>query len=224
MSELYEKQGWHVLWLAILLILTGIISQVQGLLAGELFGLPTIFWFWLGIFIPIAHQVFVAVVWRKQLHQQWMTRRFGDKAFTIYMILFNKLIACRPIIAIIVAIANRESFSLAIAWRIGISLVLIIPVAFTMYSVVKYFSLKRALGIDHFDESYRELPMVKEGIFKYTDNAMYIFGFLIMWIPPILAASLAGLVLAAFSHLYIWVHYYTTEKPDMIRIYGKTSS
>ena len=52
---------------------------------------------------------------------------------------------------------------------------------------------------------------------------MYTIGFFIIWIPPILAASQAGLLLAAFSHLYIWVHYYTTEKPDMDRIYGKTT-
>jgi hypothetical protein len=53
---------------------------------------------------------------------------------------------------------------------------------------------------------------------------MYTFGFFMMWIPPILAASKAGLLLAAFSHLYIWVHYFTTEKPDMERIYGKTTT
>jgi len=30
----------------------------------------------------------------------------------------------------------------------------------------------------------------------------------------------AALVLAAFCHAYIWVHYFCTEKPDMKRIYG----
>jgi len=29
-----------------------------------------------------------------------------------------------------------------------------------------------------------------------------------------------ALLLAGFNHLYIWVHYYCTEKPDMERIYG----
>jgi len=27
-------------------------------------------------------------------------------------------------------------------------------------------------------------------------------------------------VVAAFSHIYIWVHFYVTERPDMRRIYG----
>jgi hypothetical protein len=28
---------------------------------------------------------------------------------------------------------------------------------------------------------------------------------------------------AAFNHLYIWVHYFTVEKPDMDYIYGSKS-
>jgi len=30
----------------------------------------------------------------------------------------------------------------------------------------------------------------------------------------------AALAVALFNHLYIWVHYYATELPDMARIYG----
>jgi hypothetical protein len=74
--------------------------------------------------------------------------------------------------------------------------------------------------MDHFDPGYRNLPMVREGIFRFSPNAMYVFGFLAMWIPAFLFQSLTALVIAAFSHAYIWVHYYATEKPDMARIYG----
>jgi hypothetical protein len=223
MNSLFEKQGWHAFILALLLALAAWIAGFDGVLAGEMFSLPTSFWFWLAIGIPIAHQVFVGLAWRKQLHDRWMSRLFGDRDFTVYSIVFNILFAARPLSIILLSVANRESFPLNLGWRIGISLVLFIPGAYLMYSVLKYFGYKRALGIDHFDESYRELPMVKQGIFKYTDNAMYTFGFFILWIPPILAASLAGLAAAAFSHLYIWVHYFTTEKPDMERIYGKST-
>jgi hypothetical protein len=223
MNQLFEKQGWHALSLAILLVGTTMLTKIEGILTGKLFGLSTTFWFWLAVSIPIAHQILVMVVWRKQLEDQWMTRLFGERDFTVYTIMFNKLFLSRPVSAILLSIANRESFNLPIGWRVGISLALFIPFACLMYSVLKYFGFKRALGIDHFDESYRELPLVRKGIFKYTSNGMYTFGFFIMWIPPILAASKAGLLLAAFSHLYIWVHYFTTEKPDMERIYGKTT-
>ena len=146
MSELYEKQGWHAFWLAFLLTITALISRTNGLLAGELFGLSTTFWFCLAVCIPIAHQVFVVVVWRKQLHQQWMTKRFGERAFTIYMVLFNKLILSRPVSMIILSIANRDSFSLAIGWRLGISILLLIPFGFMAYSVLKYFGLNARPG------------------------------------------------------------------------------
>ena len=41
-----------------------------------------------------------------------------------------------------------------------------------------------------------------------------------LWVPAFLFQSMAAMVIAAFSHAYIWVHYYATEKPDMKRIYG----
>jgi hypothetical protein len=50
---------------------------------------------------------------------------------------------------------------------------------------------------------------------------MYVYGFFILWIIAILFRSKEALLLAAFNHLYIWVHYYYTEKPDMDYIYGK---
>ena len=50
---------------------------------------------------------------------------------------------------------------------------------------------------------------------------MYTFGLLVVWLPGLLAASKTALLSAAFSHVYIWVHYYCTERPDMRRIYGK---
>ena len=72
--------------------------------------------------------------------------------------------------------------------------------------------------LDH--ESYRHLPFVREGIFKYTPNAMVTFGFLILWVPGLIFFPKAALLAAWFNHFYIWVHYYTTELPDIRFIYG----
>ena len=49
---------------------------------------------------------------------------------------------------------------------------------------------------------------------------MYTVGFLILWAPAVALASGPALLLAAFNHAYIWVHYLCTERPDMRRIYG----
>ncbi len=94
------------------------------------------------------------------------------------------------------------------------------PAIYTLYSVVRYFGITRACGIDHFDPSYPDLPMVRDGIFRFTSNAMYTFAFLLLWAIAVAAASWATLVVAMFSHAYIWVHYFCTERPDMRLIYG----
>ena len=78
----------------------------------------------------------------------------------------------------------------------------------------------RAAGADHFDSQYRDLPLVREGIFRLTPNAMYFFGFFLFWAIAIGFNSAAGLAVAGFSHVYIWVHFYVTEKPDMEFLYA----
>ncbi|MFP6736686.1 MAG: methyltransferase, partial [Rhodospirillales bacterium] len=100
------------------------------------------------------------------------------------------------------------------------SLVLAVPVIYLMISVRRYFTFRRAFGIDHFDAEFRTLPMERRGIFHFSPNAMYVFGFLLLWMPAFLFQSSAALGIAAFSHAYIWVHYFATEKPDTTHIYG----
>jgi hypothetical protein len=90
-----------------------------------------------------------------------------------------------------------------------------------MYSVFHYFGIDRAYGEDHFrPASYKNRPFVRQGMFRYTDNAMYKFGFLILWAIALVCLSKAALLAATFNHLYIWVHYYFTELPDIKHIYG----
>jgi len=89
-----------------------------------------------------------------------------------------------------------------------------------MYSVRRYFGMARAAGADHFFPQYREMALVKEGIFRFTENGMYIYAFLLFWAIAIGFDSSAALVVAAFSHAYIWVHFYATERPDMQYLYA----
>jgi len=49
---------------------------------------------------------------------------------------------------------------------------------------------------------------------------MYVYAFLLFWAIGLIFSSKAALVIALFSHIYIWVHYYSTERPDMEYIYG----
>jgi hypothetical protein len=101
-----------------------------------------------------------------------------------------------------------------------LTLLLALPGVYAMYSVQRYFGMARAAGADHFDDRFRNMPLVNEGIFRLTRNGMYWFAFLLFWAIAAGFNSNAALTVAAFSHVYIWVHYFATEKPDMAYLYS----
>lgn len=219
--DMYEGQARHLIFLALLLISVGLLAD-QAALSGQWAGLPTSVWLVVAIAVPIVHQVYVWLIWRLELVHGWLTRQFGGrKGFKLYAIVFSVLFVSRPLSILALSIANRNSISID-RWLATIaSILLLLPSAYLFYSVHKYFGLRRAYGIDHFEPAYRESPFVRQGIFRYTDNAMYVFGFLILWVPGLLLESKAALLAPFFNHAYIWVHYYSTELPDIRRIYGK---
>jgi hypothetical protein len=219
---MFEKQGWHLFFLALLLVFVTLTAKGD-VLAGQLWGLSTQVWLWIAIAVPIIHQIFVWFFWRMELHHGSITRWFGDRGFLIYKIGFTVLFAARPISILLLGISNYDTLACPPALMYGAALLVLIPGISTMYSVVHYFGMDRAYGIDHFDPAYRDKPFVKEGMFKFTDNAMYKFGFLILWSIALFTLSKAALLAAVFNHLYIWVHFYFTELPDIRRIYARNS-
>ena len=222
-KKIFGYQVWHLVSVIILIaVIQKFISINYGTTNGELWGIGTKSWFWIAIAIPIFHQVYVWIIWRLELYNNTFTSRYGvQRAFKIYAVGFSFLFVCRLIFIIILAISNRGSFSINPLYTYLIAALIIPVVIYLFYSVLRYFTLERAYGIDHFDKKYNE-PYVKEGIFRYTDNGMYVYGFLILYLPGLLLLSKAALIVALFNHVYIWVHYYCTELPDMKVIYGKT--
>jgi hypothetical protein len=71
-------------------------------------------------------------------------------------------------------------------------------------------------------ERYRAMPMVCEGAFKYSANAMYSFVFIGLWGIALLLGSQAALAVVLFQHASIWVHWYCTEQPDEVVLYGQS--
>ena len=220
-----KKQTWHIVILTILLIVLYVAVKKDPVLTkGELFGISTRSWLLFSLLIPILHQVYVLVCWRTQLYHNSILKRFGDKGFLYYKIGFTILIIFRPISILLLAISNTKTLPISSTWAYIVSGILLIPAIYLLYSVKTYFGIDRAFGLDHFyPEKAREMPLVKQGIFKYTSNGMYVFGFLGLWVIAILFQSKAALLAALFSHFYIWVHYYTTELPDMKVIYQGSS-
>jgi len=225
MRKIYKYQIWQFLTaLVLIFFLKYFFVDITSVLKGNLFGFETKVWFWIAIIIPIIHQAYVVLVWRFELYKQTFSSYFGvKKSFKYYSIGFSILFVSRLIFIIFLAVSNKNTLQVnpIILYLI---IAFIIPVViFLFYSVKKYFTIERAYGIDHFDKNYNA-PYVKKGIFKYTNNGMYIFGLMILYIPGLFYFSEAAIIVAIFNHIFIWAHYYFTELPDMKEIYGSTPS
>ena len=221
---IFENQGLHALLLAALLGGAYFLAGIEGFRSGSLWGIGTPFWFWLAIWLAVAHQLYVWFCWRMQLHARLLTRWFGGRAFEVYAVVFALIGISRVLAVFAVAISNRDTLHVDLVAVRLLAVIVLIPAIYLFYSVRRYFTFRRAFGIDHFDPSARTLPLVRDGIFRFTANGMYLFGFFLLWFAGLWWVSLAGLGAALFNHLYIWVHYYATERPDMRRIYGSTGT
>lgn len=219
-STVFERQLLHLVYLSLLLAALLVLSTGEGVLSGSYLGLSTAVWFWLSIAFPIAHQFWVLFCWRLELHHNWLSGRFGEHGFRFYAFGFALFAFGRIYTLIALAVANRNTLVVNRTLLNIFALVATVLATHLFYSVARYFTFRRALGIDHFDSSYRNVPFVREGIFRFTRNGMYTFGLLALWLPGLLYASKAALLSAAFSHLYVWVHYFCTELPDIRRIYA----
>ena len=217
-----ERQWLHGLLLVALLAVLGSARCLKGIDTGMLWGISSPEWFLLAVAIAIVHQVYVWFCWRTQLHGSWLTRVFGNQGFPVYAVGFSILGISRVAAVFILAISNRDTLAGDLTTLRILAIIALIPAVYLFYSVKRYFRFKRALGIDHFDTAYRSMPFIRKGIFRFTRNGMYTYGFLLLWVPALWYASIAALCVALFNHMYIWVHYYSTEFPDMKRIYGET--
>ena len=220
MSAFFEKQIWHLLGAALLLLVAREAATSPDVLTGSWLGFSSAVWYWAGIWFAIGHQLFVMLVWRSQLHFGWITGRFGARGFIYYARGFAFFSFARIFFLIGLAIANRGTLPGDRLLFNLLGLVFLALVVWLMVSVLRYFSVHRALGADHFEEKYRQMGLVTGGIFTYINNGMYIVGLLFLWLPGLFLAAKGALLVGLFGHAYIWVHYFTTEKPDMRRIYG----
>lgn len=220
-ERIFEKQFTHVACVLALLGILFLFSRIDGFFSGNLWGIKTLTWLLLLVAATIIHQVYVWFCWRTELHLGLLSKWFGKYSFKVYAILFFPLLILRLVLITLLAISNQYSISIPIFLTAILCIALAIPPVYLLYSVSRYFGFQRAAGIDHFEPSYKKVPFVREGIFRYTDNGMYLFGFFVLWIPGVLFSSITALAAALFSHLYIWIHFFCTEKPDMDFIYGK---
>jgi len=206
---IWNRQFAHLACLALLLALVGV--------AWQKLGAPFPALFWTAVAFPVAHQVFVWLAWRFELRSSAISRTIG---FRGYLVVFFLLFGGRFVSLLTLAWIDRGSLGLPFLPQAVATTLLALPGLYAGYSVRRYFGFERAAGADHFDARYREMPFVREGIFRYTSNGMYTYAFLLFWAIAVGFGSAAALAVAAFSHAYIWVHYHCTEKPDMGFLYA----
>lgn len=187
---------------------------------GAVLGVSDWIWFWTGIGLAVVHQLFVWVSWRVQLGWGLWTRWFGRNDMFVFGCLFFPLVLARPIVILLLGVADFGSLGLSPLTYGLMGTVLLIPSLYTLWSVLRYFGFRRTMGGDHFRKRFQEKPLVDQGIFYVCSNAMYVFGLLLLESLAVYTNSRAALVLGLFQHVYVWVHYYGTEKPDMKLIYG----
>ncbi len=219
-QAIFHRQWIHLLGLTLLLPSLALAARWEPVRTGAFLGLDSHAWFWLAAVIPAAHQTYVWLCWRLELYGKRLSQWLGQRAFSLFALGFAVLGLSRVAVVVILAVANRDTMPMPEWLGQGLALLALLPALYLFYSVKRYFGFRRALGADHFDPSYRSLPLVKEGIFRYTSNGMYVYGFLILWVPALWFTSAAALAIALFNHLYIWVHYFATEHPDMEEIYS----
>ncbi|WP_109311247.1 methyltransferase [Ruegeria sp. AU67] len=210
---LWQGQLLHFSVLSALLLIVSIVWNFLGE--------PHPVAFWIAVAFPVLHQIWVWLAWRLELTTSMTSRSIGFKG---YLWVFFLLFAGRFVSLASLALLDKGSLCFAATPRIILTLILLFPGLYAMHSVKRYFGMSRAAGGDHFDQSFREMPLVNKGIFRITSNGMYFYAFLLFWAIAIGFNSAAALIIAAFSHAYIWVHFYATEKPDMTYLYGKAGS
>jgi len=216
LSFFFKGQIWH-LGGTIILFYIGFQFVDLANNTNSFFGFNALNWFLIAMFIPLIHQIYVWICWRSELCWKSVSNTIGFKG---YVILFFILIISR-LSAIVLCFVDYGSLykPSVIAWII--SIIIFIPGAYTMYSVKKYFGFLRAAGADHFYQKYRDMPFEKRGIFKWTPNAMYVFAIGIPFAFAIATGSKSMFIVAIYTYISIWLHYYFTEKEDFKIIYGK---
>jgi len=213
-SHLLVGQLQHALLLGLLVPgAWALASPVLG--DGQWLGRSDTVWFAAAIWVAVAHQVLVLVVWRTQLVFGALTRVCGKNDMLVWGILFLPLLLGRGLLVGALGVADSGSLGLPRGLGPLLGTMCLVPALYTFHSVQRYFGIPRALGGDHFRESYRRMPLVLGGAFRWSPNAMYAFGFLALWSIAFFADSRAAVVAALFQHAYIWVHMYCTEGPDI---------
>ncbi len=220
MKQLFHRQSYHLLGYAVLGAFLLFVARRMAPGEEEILGLTARNWILFSwIFAGLFH-AWILLFWRLELYYGVVSGAMGSFGFLLFRGGFiilggSALLPLLPISRLTAGSSGLDPFLSLLLILITTPLIL-----WGLYSVVFYFGLTRAFGADHFDPSYRSGTLEKRGIFRYIPNSMYTVVLLLLYHPALFFHSEAGLWTALAHHLFVWIHYFCTEKPDMRVIYG----
>ena len=215
LSFFFRYQIWHLGGTIFLFCIGTQLVDLNGN-TNTFLGISALSWFMIAMSVPIIHQAYVWVCWRSELCWKTISKTIGFKAYAIIFF----ILGLSRFSAIVLCFVDYGSLYKPgiLAWVI--SIIFFIPGIYTMYSVKKYFGFLRAAGADHFDPKYRDMPFEKRGIFKWSPNAMYVFAIGIPFAFAVATGSQSMFVVATYTYISVWLHYFCTEREDFKIIYG----
>lgn len=213
-THFIKGQALHVLLMTVLIAMTSFLLDWGDLSETSFAGISGKNWVIASLAIVPLHQFYVWFIWRSELVYGNISSLFGGRGFKIYKKIFGLLFSARFALLFIIGLIDRGSLQIPALIQWVLTPIILLPVFYTLYSVLRYFGLERAVGGDHFYSKYRQ-QMVNRGIYKYVSNAMYTYGTLAFFLFGLWFSSISALLLAAYQYLGLWLHYFSTEKPDM---------
>ncbi len=205
------RQGFHLLGLLVLFLPIFIIGRRLSGTDG---------WLLLAPLTALLHQGLVAVAWRGEIFGRHVSRRLGSRWFVVFGALFFLLISARIGATVTVSLASPGDFAASPLLLVATGAI-ILAATWTGIDVLRYFSLRRALGADHFSPEVREMGLVRRGVFRHVPNPMYTLSNLVFLLPGLLLRSYPGIAVGCYHYAAVWLHYWATEKPDMEFLYPR---
>ena len=165
--------------------------------------------------IPIIHQAYVWVCWRSELCWKTISKTIGFKAYAIIFF----ILGLSRFSAIVLCFVDYGSLYKPGMVGLDISIILFIPGVYTMYSVKKYFGFLRAAGMLIILIQNIEICLLKRrGIFKWSPNAMYVFGIGIPFAFAVATGSQSMFVVAIIL-IFLFGYIIFVQKEKILKLY-----
>ena len=216
LSFFFRHQIWHLGGTIVLFYIGAQLVDLDSNI-NTFLGISALSWFMIAMSVPIIHQAYVWICWRSELCWKSISNTIGFKG---YVIIFFILIISRLSAIVLCFVDYGSLYKPGIISLDLINNFIYSRCLYAMYSVKKYFGFLRAAGADHFDPKYRDMPFENRGIFKWSPNAMYVFAIGIPFAFAVATGSQSMFVVAIYTYISIWLHYFCTEKEDFKIIYG----